>query len=196
LKRNIIGPIPEFKPNFVQGSSSVPIDNKGNYGGPYSPGWKNVDLNTPPMEGFKTNAAPIRPLSPHSLDVINFNASRPATVTSFLGNNVKTEMASPIMDRINDLATQHKLNNPLLSTPKIPPLSLETITEIDSAAANVDSGAGSVSNSSEETVTDSVSSGIEDRRAHQAARAAARAAKKAALKTNLSNNPFSKLENE
>lgn len=59
----------------------------------------------------------------------------------------------------------------------------------------MDSGAGSVSNSSEETVT-SVSSGIEDRRAHQAARAAARAAKKAALKTNLSNNPFSKLENE
>lgn len=180
LKRNILGTIPEFKPNFVQGSSSVPIDNKGNYGGPYSPGWANVDLNTPPMEGFKTNAAPIRPLSPHSLDVINFNASRPATVTSFLGNNVKTEMASPIMDRINDLATQHKLNNPLLSTPKIPPLSLETIAEIDSVAANVDSSVDSASNTSNETVTDSKETkrlSKAERAAHRAARLAIKAAK-------------------
>jgi hypothetical protein len=94
------------------------------------------------------------------------------------------------MSKINSAATEIKLNS-LPATP----ISVETLAAIDSAAANVDSGAGSVSNSSEETVT-SVSSGIEDRRAHQAARAAARAAKKAALKTNLSNNPFSKLENE
>lgn len=94
------------------------------------------------------------------------------------------------MSKVNYAATEFKLNS-LPATP----ISVETLAAIDSAAANVDSGAGSVSNSSEETVT-SVSSGIEDRRAHQAARAAARAAKKAALNKNLSNNTFSKLENE
>ena len=94
-------------------------------------------------------------------------------------------MASPIMDRINDLATQHKLNNPLLSTPKIPPLSLETIAEIDSVAANVDSSVDSASNTSNETVTDSK----EIKRLSKAERAATRAAR-------LAIKAAAKIENE
>lgn len=123
-------PIPPIQPEFVQGSSSNPINNTETGSvSDYSP----IRLGFPDLPNPSTK--PVVPLSDEVLATINYPHN-----TNFLGDP-KTPVRGGFFDKLDEVTTNYKLNK-LPKTPISEPnvvqgLSPEAVADIDKAAAEL-----------------------------------------------------------